>query len=214
MIFILTKNAKLTFPVTPSGIGPKGGDTQITEVQTLHRGVIPFTDGTGLEEVSWTSFFSFNKVYGEEVRHDPYKAVAALEQIKKAEEPVILCITELNYQKEMLLKTFDYWIEKPGFIEFSIAFREYRDIKLGVLNGNGEVIRPPSNNMENYALKTAKVTGDAYMIAVRDVPSQNGKVIGTVKKGDTVTLARNAQGEWLYIQMSNVHGYVLASNLS
>ena len=52
------------------------------------------------------------------------------------------------------------------------------------------------------------------MIAVRDIPSQNGKVIGTVKKGDTVTLARNQQGEWLYIQMSNTHGYVLASNLS
>lgn len=57
MIFILTKDAKLTFPVTPTGIGPKGGDTQITEVQTLHRGVIPFTEGTGLEEVAWTSFF-------------------------------------------------------------------------------------------------------------------------------------------------------------
>lgn len=209
MIFILTKNAKQTFPVTPSGIGPKGGGVKIDEVQTLKHGAVPFTDGLELEEVSWTSFFSFNKIYGEEVRHDPHKAVAILTEIKEAEEPVLLCITELNYQKEMILKSFEYWIDKPGFIEYSISFREHREIKLAFMNANGEITRPPSKNLDKYALKTATMIG-AGMVAVRDSPSPNGKIIGTVKEGSTITLGRDDQGKngFVMIQYSNVHGFI------
>ncbi|HDR7872374.1 TPA: SH3 domain-containing protein [Bacillus mobilis] len=209
MIFLLTKNAKLTFPITPSGIGPKGGAVKTDEVQTLVHGAVPFTDGLELEEVSWTSFFSLNKVYGEEVRHDPHKAVDALVGIKEAEEPVLLCITELNYQKEMILKSFEYWIDKPGYIEYSIVFREHKEIKLAFMNANGEITRPPSKNLDKYALKTAKMTG-AGMVAVRDSPSPNGKIIGTVKEGATITLGRDDKGQngFVNVQIGNVHGFI------
>nr|WP_319618301.1 SH3 domain-containing protein [Bacillus cereus group sp. BfR-BA-01700]MDX5840163.1 SH3 domain-containing protein [Bacillus cereus group sp. BfR-BA-01700] len=209
MIFILTKNAKQTFPVTPSGIGPKGGGVKLDEVQTLKYGAVPFTDGLELEEVSWTSFFSFNKIYGEEVRHDPHKAVAVLTEIKEAEEPVLLCITELNYQKEMILKSFEYWIDKPGYIEYSIVFREHKEIKLAFMNEKGEITRPPSKNLDKYVLKTAKVTG-AGMVAVRDSPSPNGKIIGTIKEGSTITLGKDDKGQngFVTVQFSNVHGFI------
>src|SRR5689334_2357459 len=109
MIFLLTKSAKFTFPFTPTGTGPKGGDSKIEEFNTLGQGVIPYSNGKELEEVSFTSFFSFKRLPGEEARQDPFHAVNFLSNLKDSEEVVMLNLPELNYSKEMKVQKFEYW---------------------------------------------------------------------------------------------------------
>lgn len=212
MIFLLTQSAKFTFPFTPTGIGPKNGDAKFEEVSTLHNGVIPFSDGRELEEVSFTSFFSFKKVPGEEARHDPFSATRFLTNLKNSEEVILLNIPDLNYKREMKVQKFEYWNDAPGYIEFNITFKEHREIKLGYKDGAGNVRRPPSSDLNKYALNDGKVTG-THMLAVRNAPSQSGKIIGTLKQGESVTFARNRQttSGWIYIQSGNLQGYAAAN---
>lgn len=212
MIFLLTKWAKYTFPHTPKGVGPKGGDAKIEEVNTLGQGVVPFFDGKELEEVTFTSFFSFNKISGEEARQDPLSSCRFLSGLKDSGEVVLLNIPDINYKREMIVKNFEYWKDAPGYIEFNISFKEYREIKLGYKDGAGNIRRPPSNDLNKYALTDGKVTG-THMLAVRDAPSQSGKIIGTLKQGASVTFARNRQTQsgWIYIQSGSLHGYAAAN---
>lgn len=208
-MFLLTKSAKFTFPFTPKGTGPKGGDAKTEEVNTLGQGVIPFSDGKELEEVSFTSFFSFKKVSGEEVRHDPSFAVDFLSNLKDSQEVVMLNITDINYRREMKVKKFEYWQDAPGFIEFTITFKEHREIKLGYKDSSGTIRRPPSNY--RYALLRAQVVG-TQMLAIRDAPSPNAKMIGALKRGTVVTFAKDAEIKdgWIYIQCGSLHGYAAA----
>lgn len=57
MIFLLTKWAKYTFPHTPKGVGPKGGDAKIEEVNTLGQGVVPFLMGRNWRRLHLPPFF-------------------------------------------------------------------------------------------------------------------------------------------------------------
>lgn len=209
MIFLLTKTAKFTFPFTPKGTGPKGGDIKTEEVNTLGQGVIPFSDGKELEEVSFTSFFSFKKVSGEAVRHDPFFAVSFLSSLRDSQEVILLNLPDLNYQREMKIKKFEYWQDAPGYIEFTITFKEHKEIKLGYMDGSGAIRRPPSNY--RYALLRAQVVG-TQMLAVREGPSPNSKLIGALKRGTVVTFAKDVKIEagWIYIQCGSLHGYAAA----
>ncbi|EOV9528856.1 SH3 domain-containing protein [Bacillus cytotoxicus] len=211
MIFLLTKTAKFTFPFTPKGTGPKGGDAKTEELNTLGQGVIPFSDGKELEEVSFTSFFSFKKVSGEEARHDPFSAVSFLSSLRDSQEVVLLNLPDLNYKREMKVKKFEYWQDSPGYIEFTITFKEHREIKLGYMDKSGVIRRPPANNLNKYALQTGRVNG-THMLAIRQGPSSNSRVIGTIKQGQVVTFSKNTktQAGWLYIQYGSLHGYVAA----
>ncbi|PFW61553.1 SH3 domain-containing protein [Bacillus sp. AFS075034] len=209
MIFLLTKTAKFTFPFTPKGTGPKGGDAKTEEVNTLGQGVIPFSDGKELEEVSFTSFFSFKKVSGEEVRHDPFFSVNFLSNLRDSQEVVMLNLPDLNYRREMKVQKFEYWQDAPGYIEFTITFKEHREIQLSYKDSSGAIRRPPSNY--RYALLRAQVV-NTQMLAVREAPSPNAKMIGALKRGTVVTFAKDAKIEagWIYIQCGSLHGYAAA----
>lgn len=133
MIVMIHSGGTFVFPVTPTTFGPSGGNAIYDDVRVLQLGTVPFFGGTELREYSWSSFFPKNKASyteGDSVP-DPLAAKSLLATIKNSGEVVTLLIPDLNINQKVQLRTFDYYQEKPGDIEYSITFVQHREIQVG-----------------------------------------------------------------------------------
>ncbi|MED0680331.1 hypothetical protein P4S83_18815 [Aneurinibacillus thermoaerophilus] len=142
MIYIICKKGKLTFPVTPSEVGVKGGEGQYDDIEVLKQGVMPFFKGISLKEFAWSSFFpakptsyteptAINKTTG--TLNPPRTIVGILTEIKDSGEVIQLFIPSLGISgKKVQIRQFEWWQEKPGDIEYTITMVEYREVRLAV----------------------------------------------------------------------------------
>lgn len=203
MITIKHKYWGFTFPVTPETFGPSGGNAIYEDVHLLKLGTVPFFDGTELCEYSWTSFFPKKPYSFVEFPKVPLESVELLENLKKSGEVVQMYIPSLKIQQDVQLRDFDYWQEKPGDIEYSIRFVEYRKIEIKTMEkksaGQSNPGRPePKKDEEKPKTYTVK-SGDnltkiakKYDMKWQDLYEKNKGVIGSnpdlIKPGQVLTI--------------------------
>jgi uncharacterized protein YgiM (DUF1202 family) len=95
-----------------------------------------------------------------------------------------------------------------------------------VLNGIGWVgIYKTANQLLNPRIKTEASVSEisvtiptgtviADALNMRDVPSANGKLIATLKKGDHLTIIGDLQDNWLPVEINGSRGFVSSSFVS
>ena len=199
-----SKNYTFRFPVNPLDKLFKQKEKRFITADVIDMGEVDISQkGNKINEISFSSFFplEYDSYCKYVTNMKPGEYVEKIESWIDNDTHVRLIITDLNINELVNISKFSPEVRggELGDIYFSITFRTYRELKIETVNNTSNVnIGGLDDNRETKTSDFSPddvVTVTASALNVRDGPGTNHDILGSVFRGDTLTLYK-IQGNW------------------
>lgn len=202
-----SNNNTFQFPVNPLDKLSKDKEKRFITADIIDFGEVDISQkGNKIQEISFNSFFPLE--YDSFCRYaailKPSEYVDKIEYFINNDIHPRLIITDLNINELVNISKFTPEVRggEIGDIYFAITFRPYREIKIETVNNTSNAdIGGLENNRETNISSTSNfspndvVTVTASALNVRNGPGTDKEILGSVFKGDTLTIY-SVQGNW------------------
>lgn len=218
-----SKGYTLHFPVNPLEKFDIPKEKKFTTADIIDFGETDIPQkGKKIQEINFNSFFpvEYNEAYCRYATNMiPQDYVDKLNEWVDLETPLRLLITDFNFNELVNINKFVPELHggEIGDIYFTINFRTYKELKIETVNNSsasdlgGLQDNRLTQSGDFKAEDTVKVT--ASVLNVRDGPGTSYKILGSVKKGESLKLYR-VQGNWADTYWGNHGGYICLDYVS
>jgi hypothetical protein len=217
-VYLIDESTNYTFqfPVNPLDKISKQKEKRFITADVIDIGEVDISQkGSKIIEINFNSFFPLE--YDSFCRFvsimKPSEYVEKIESWINNDVHLRLIITDLNINELVNISKFTPEV-RGGEVEdvyFSITFRTYKELKIETVNNTANTnIGGLDDNRETKTSNFSPddiVTVTASALNVRDGPGTDKDILGSVYKGDTLTLYR-IQGNWADTYWGDHGGWV------